>query len=327
MLLVNTHIFPICYPAADVIKEFEKAILSTGETKAVKQGSQYWFRPFYYLDRITRKAGIPFVDLLARFFVLDSKEDACFAVLMGRDFVKYQPYAFLNRKKRYIYFFDVWPKDRAHFVDFIRRYKIDRVFVSASQVAIELNEELKRPIASWIPEGIDVATYKAMPYPQKDIDIIQLGRRYDWYHDKILTFADEMNKIYLYEKTKGIIIFPKREDFINGMARAKISVCFPSNITHPERAGDVETMTNRYLQSMASKCLIVGHAPKEMIELFGYNPLIEIDVDAPVKQLKAIFDHYPDYIPLIEKNHSVVSEYHTWKNRWERINTQLLPIR
>ncbi|GHV33257.1 hypothetical protein FACS1894177_09710 [Bacteroidia bacterium] len=256
-----------------MVTEFEKAILSDSEVKPVKLGSQSWFRPLYYLNKITRKAGIHLVEILTRFLVLDSsdKEEAYFAVLMGQDFNKFYPYAFLNRKKRYIYFFDAWTKEHSVFVDFIRRCKIDRVFVSASQAATELNEKLGRSIASWIPEGIDVTAYKEVPYDQKDIDVIQIGRKYDRYHEQILPFFNGTNRIYLYEKTKGTVIFPDREDFINGLARSKISICVPSNITHPNRSGAIETITNRYLQSMASKCLIVGHAPKEMFSLLGFT--------------------------------------------------------
>jgi glycosyltransferase involved in cell wall biosynthesis len=242
---------------------------------------------------------------------------------MGKDFPKFYPYAFLNRKKRYVYLFDAWTNDQPEFVDFIRRCKIDRVFVSASQAADELNEKLGRPIATWIPEGIYITDYKYAPYSQKNIDVIQIGRKYDKYHNRISTFLSSRNKIYLYEKTKGTVIFPHREDFINGLAKSKISICVPSNITHPERSGTVETMTNRYLQSMASKCLIVGHAPKEMIDLFGYNPVVEINHDTPEEQLDTILNNYTDYIPLIEKNYETVSNHHTWEKRWEQIKTVL----
>jgi len=324
MYLINNHIRPFNHCSHDVVEEFEKAILSD-DVKVVKSGSQLWFFPLYYLDKITRKAGIHLTEILTRLFVLDSsdKQDAYFAVLIGGDFNKFYPYTFLNRKKRYVYFFDAWTKEQPEIIDFIRRCKIDQVFVSASQAATGLNEKLGRTLANWIPDGIDISAYKQFPYNQKDIDIVQIGRKYDWYHEQILPFFNKTNKVYLYEKTKGTIIFPTREDFINGLARSKISVCFPSNITHPERAGVVETMTNRYLQSIASKCLIVGHAPQDMIELFDYNPVIEINRDAPVEQLKTILDHYSDYIPLIEKNYETVSKYHTWKNRWEQIKNLL----
>ena len=79
-------------------------------------------------------------------------------------------------------------------------------------------------------------------------------------------------KSYLCEKVMGEIILPTRAAFIDGLAPSKVSVCFPCNVTHPQRCGDTETMTQRYLQSMASKCLIIGHAPAEMTALFGLQP-------------------------------------------------------
>jgi glycosyltransferase involved in cell wall biosynthesis len=326
MYLIDKRISPILHCSQDVTEEFERAILSDKTVKAVRQGSQLWFLPLYYMDKIVRKFGIHIFDILTRFFILDSskEQNAYFTVMMGGDFIKYYPYSFLNRKKRYAYFFDAWTQNQPEILDFIRKYKIDHVFVSASQAAIGLNEKTGHDVASWIPEGIDISVYKQLPYNQKDIDVIQIGRKYDWYHEQITPFLNKINKIYLYERTKGKIIFPTREGYINGLAKSKISICFPSNITHPERAGVIETMTNRYLQSMASKCLIVGHAPQEMLKLFAYNPVVEIDRKAPAEQLKTILDHYSDYIPLIEKNFEVVSNHHTWKKRWEQVRKSII---
>jgi hypothetical protein len=107
--------------------------------------------------------------------------------------------------------------------------------------------------------------------------------------------------------------------FINGLARSKVSICFPSSITHPERAGKIETMTIRYLQSMVSKNLIIGKTPEEMITLFGYNPVIEVDMEDPVSQLNEILNNYNEYTGLIEKNYSAVVKDHTWRNRWQSI--------
>ena len=70
---------------------------------------------------------------------------------------------------------------------------------------------------------------------------------------------------------------------------------------------------------MVSKCLVVGHAPNEMIELFGYNPVIEIDILNPTQQLESILKNYSDYLPLIEKNYEQVLQNHTWENRWNQI--------
>ncbi len=106
---------------------------------------------------------------------------------------------------------------------------------------------------------------------------------------------------------------------IDGLARTKISIYFPSDLTHPEKAGDVSTMTVRYLQSMVVKCLIVGHAPQKMVDLFGYNPVVEADFTRPAEQLIEILNHYEDYFPFIERNYQEVIEHHNWQCRWNQL--------
>ena len=57
----------------------------------------------------------------------------------------------------------------------------------------------------------------------------------------------------------------------------RISICFPRSMTHTAAIGGLETVTHRYfLSSLASGCL-VGHCPEELRDLFGYNPVIEVE--------------------------------------------------
>lgn len=175
----------------------------------------------------------------------------------------------------------------------------------------------------WVPEGIDPSSYRFYDYQNKDIDVIEFGRKHLPYHQTIRGFLENTEKVHLYEQNKGELVFSDRESFIDGLAHSKISICIPSNITHPERSGDIETMTVRYLQSMVSKCLIVGHAPAEMVELFGYNPVVEIDNVEPGTQLLHLLDHYEDFIPLMERNYHQVIENHQWSRRWEEITCSI----
>ena len=202
--------------------------------------------------------------------------------------------------------------------------RIDHLFLTSSQGASSLGARLKSTACHWIPEGINPENYRFLPFAEKDIDVLQLGRRYDQYHTQVVEALEKQHKTYLYEKLSGHIIFPTREKYIDGLARSRISICVPSTMTHPEQARGIETMTVRYLQSMLSKCLIVGHAPQETIELFGYNPVIEIDFTDPVNQLLSILKNMADYMPLVEKNYRTVLEQHTWKHRWDRIAQLLL---
>lgn len=241
-----------------------------------------------------------------------------FVVLMGPNIRKTVP-RFFGPGRKSAYLFDAWPQNHEKFRLFADACGIDHFFVSSSQGTAALGRAVRSTACHWIPEGITPADYYLAFTPEKNIDVLQLGRRYDNYHDLIAEPLQKSGKIYLYEKVSGTVIFPTRLDYVEGLARAKVSICVPVSLTHPHRAGGIETMTVRYLQSMISKCLIIGHAPAEMIQLFGYNPLIEIDYSDPANQLLHILDHLDDHRDLIEKNYRIVREQHTWLNRWHRI--------
>jgi hypothetical protein len=241
-----------------------------------------------------------------------------FAVTTAWNLRKTMPY-FLAPRRKALYLFDAWPSAHKNIRIFSKACRLDHLFLSSSQASQRLSEILPRTSCHWVPEGINPERYRSLPPDRKDIDVLQLGRRYDAYHNEILAPLASGGATYLYEKAPGQLIFPTREAYIEGLARTKISVCVPVSITHPQRSGGIETMTVRYLQSMLSKCLIVGHAPRETIELFGYNPVIEIDPKDPGAQLLSLLDNLASYEALIEKNYENVCRNHTWKNRWKQI--------
>jgi len=74
---------------------------------------------------------------------------------------------------------------------------------------------------------------------------------------------------------------------------------------------------------MASKCLVLGKAPEEMIQLFGYNPVVEVNMENPAEQSIEILENYENYNELIEMNYKTVVEYQTWAKRWDQISTIL----
>jgi hypothetical protein len=299
----------------DVTSEFENAILLDKEImKARSNKAIRFFKKAYPLfSKLFDKLDINMPHLPGNILLGDY-----FIVLMGTwNFEQCMPY-FMAKGKKYVYLFDAWPVIHKNIIKLVNRWKVTHVFVSSKQVAELLNSYNSKCQFHWIPEGIDLSFYKYESYANKTIDVLQLGRKYDKYHESIVAHLNAEGIIYLYEKVKGEIIFPKRADFINGLANTKISICFPSSLTHPERSMGIETLTNRYLQSMASKCLIVGHAPEELIELFGYNPVVEANMINPGIQIVSILKDFDSYIPLIEKNYLKLLE-HTWVKRWEKI--------
>ncbi len=306
----------------DVVDDFERAILFDTDAREEKGNERIasLFKKIYRRLAHLKTGKLDFVRramLSSPRLTIPRDDSDYFVVLMNLDMWKCLP-LLKSRGHKSAYFFDAWPHNFHPLRRFIRDLGLDTVFTSSSQAADMLNECISNCRFHWIPEGIDMDIYGHHDYEKKDIDILQMGRRYDAYHQHILSVAAEVRKTYVYEQDKTQIIFPTRQEFVEAMSRTKISVCFPQNITHPEIAGDIETMTNRYLQSMASKCLVLGKAPREMIELFGYNPVVEVDMDQPAKQLKTILTDFDKYMPLIEKNHKNMSN-HTWKKRWEEI--------
>lgn len=307
----------------DTLAEFESTLLqnTTAFKVAALKSGVYKFK--FLLYRIVRKLGFELFLSSATQWKNPLKDaDHLFTIMMGLNEYKIRPYSMLTQHGRSVYLFDAWPHDHQKICNFANRYKIDYLFVTASQAAQTIKPQLLKTKINWIPEGINPAEYKQnIKLADKQIDVLAIGRKYDSYHQAIVDKLEENKYIYLYEKVKGRLIFDNRNDFVVALANAKISICVPSSITHPERAGDIETMTIRYLQSMVSKCIVLGHAPKEMIDLFGYNPVIEIDYDNPFGQLESILNNYVDYKELIERNYNEVINNHTWQCRWEQIKS------
>lgn len=317
-LIVNNNVSH--HVSDDVVKEIENIILSDHEVQ-LSNGDGIITRFFGALAwRLYECISFKSKFLAPKYLCIPIKGEH-FAVLMGLRFRKCMPY-FVFSKKKHLYLFDAWPHYHDKINEFTRLYKIRTVFVTSSQVA----ERLKKwdgCTVHWMPEGIDPSGYHFYDYRYKNIDILEFGRKYPPYHHAIRDFLAKHGKIHLYEKKEGDLVFPTRTSFIDGLARSKISICFPSNITHPERAENIETITIRYLQSMLSKCLIVGHAPLEMVRLFGYNPVVEMDDNNPCAQLVELLKDHDNFIPLIERNYHEVHKNHTWERRWEEMKRLL----
>jgi glycosyltransferase involved in cell wall biosynthesis len=299
----------------DTVLEFEGRIQHNGVTT-------------YPIGLMTAKLG----DIFKKRYITQGKrlflrppfriQKSLVAILMGTEYRKvFLP--FLWTKPHSVYLFDAWPESHPEIIRFIDLLKPEHVFFSSSQITDSFKAKGLPCQFHWVPEGIDPAQYQYKPVADKDIDVLAFGRKYDWLHERIVDGLDKAGKNYLYEKVKGQIVFKDREAFIDGLARAKVSVCIPSNITHPERSGTISTMTIRYLQSMAAKTLILGIMPEEMKQLFDYTPIVEINTADPLGQVLDILANYASYQPLIEKNYRQVCDLHNWDKRWEAMSAIL----
>jgi hypothetical protein len=295
----------------EVVEEFERAICESEYAIDVIRNDGILLPKFYKLAYI--KLRVPFYSSS----ICTKSKKSIFSIQMGPDFGKILP--LINRYENvYAYFFDIWPNFFDEMELFLKNIPVSQVFLSSAN-AVNYFRNKGFLNLTWIPEGVSSKSYMYSSYKNKDIDVLELGRKHKHIHNTIAEILRTEHKTHLFEKKPGEIIFSTTEEFVSGMARSKISLCFPKNETHPDVAGSISTMTNRYLQSMASKCLVVGSAPQEMIQLFGYNPVIQINFSDPARHLLEILDTYEDYHSLIEKNYQNVIRNHTWESRWKSI--------
>ncbi len=235
-------------------------------------------------------------------------------IFMG--LAEYRLFPFSCCREVVVYCFDCWPVTYKGWETFFRRNRIRLAFFSARRSAEYFSERIPSMKSVWLPEAVDPDAYlNSKRLDERSIDVLELGRKHDLFHQAITQGLRENHRRHLYELEKGRIIFPTREALVKGLSDSKISVCFPCSATHPERSGDVETVTHRYFESMASGCLILGKCPQELLDIFGYNPVIEADWHDPYGQIEEILQNPGNYQDLVRRNYRRMIEVGTWRLR------------
>ncbi|MDI9569824.1 MAG: glycosyltransferase [Pseudomonadota bacterium] len=296
----------------DVYVDFEEDILKHTGWKFIKASNNI-------IERIFEKFFLPYLGFRTFFFNLPAlnRNRILFSTLSGIEYTKIIQHYIFQTKLKVIYQFDTWTHDNAINENAFRSFRINVAFISIRKAADYFNSlGIPEFEAHWVPEAVSIGKYLHVDFTKRDIDLLQFGRRWDWLHDNLAPYCRSNAINYQYPEDDDISKrqFLTRNDLICALSRTKIAVCVPKTITHP-KIYDLDTITSRYFECMASKCLILGHAPDDLVSLFGYNPVIEIDKFNTTNQLKYLLDHYYEFIPLIEKNYQHVKDNHQWSNR------------
>ena len=75
---------------------------------------------------------------------------------------------------------------------------------------------------------------------------------------------------------------------------------------------------------MLSRIVIVGRAPKELINLIGYNPVIEIEREQQTEKIVEILDNIGHYQSLVDKSRKTAIDMGGWDLRIKEIQRFLL---
>ena len=244
-------------------------------------------------------------------------------VTSNADFVQYHLFPYFFNYEVVPMLWDAWPYSWERMYKSFELFDVKTVLVTSSQVAEQINNQTNIH-AYWIPEGIDSTGYKnEKRLKDRSINVLEMGRQHPKLHSILVQMVKQgvlTDVVSSKINTDGTLnpnklAFNTFEDLTKALSDSKILICFPQCDTNPQRAGKIETLTQRYWEGMHSGCIMLGRAPKELIDVIGYNPVVEIDWNNPEKQLLDILKNIESYQELIDKNYEVALKHASWDNR------------
>lgn len=193
--------------------------------------------------------------------------------------------------------YDCWEPDFPRWEAMIRRNRVRLAFFTARVAAEHFRKAIPGLETYWLPECQDFSLlYPNKPLAARPLHVLEMGRRLATVHDKIREPLEKAGKTHVYDR-QGVhaSAVPGLDALYKRMGDAAIVVCYPKSITHPASAGKVETMTQRYLEAFGSGCLAVGYCPKELSDLFGFDPVIALPEADPASQILSVLDSLEQY--------------------------------
>lgn len=227
------------------------------------------------------------------------------------DYVRYEIIPFI---------WDCWPCLDDRISCWLKKHQVRTAIFTSRQNAERIQKRFPEMNILVITEGIDSSKYQAgKQLKDRDIDILEFGRGSGVNFNGNVNQSDNNNRRFRYVCTKQNGIFYTDEELFQMMANSKVTIALPRCDTDPTIAAGVETLTQRYWENMLSRIVMVGHAPKELTDLIGYNPVIELDRKRPNEQIHDILNHIEDYQALVDKNRQTALRVGDWTLRMKEI--------
>ena len=194
---------------------------------------------------------------------------------------------------------DTWPGEDKLLDQIIKRYGIKRMALSQRMSCSRIMHRHPSLDICWIPESADQHHYN----PSKDLHdrsmiLLEYGREIQ---DLSIQISREcVRQGWSYSSTANARkAYPTGAKLHEAIGNSRSIVAFPRSITHPRIAQGCETMTLRYLEGVASRTLVLGQSPQELIDLFGFDPVIPLNQDNSVpvlRSLSEIPESYQDHV-------------------------------
>lgn len=229
------------------------------------------------------------------------------------------PDAYWRRIVPWVY--DCWAPMFGVWESFFRVHRVETAFFGARDAAAHFARTIPGLRAHWLPEACDPSLYQPdRPLAARGIHVLEVGRKHEAVHARIREALARSGRTHRFalDGTRTPI-FEGIDDLYRGLGDAAIMLCFPKCVTHPAEAGGVETLTQRYLESIGSGCLTVGQCPAELRDLFGFDPVIPLNLSDPAGHLFSLLDRLPEYQDHVERCRRRLLEVGTFDVRARRL--------
>ena len=212
------------------------------------------------------------------------------------------------------FFWDVWPENFEKTFAWLKKHNTKTAIFTSSQVAEMVRARFPEMNVLAVTEGIDVETYsEGKLLKDREIDFLEYGRNID----NVVKYRFQgLNVLRGQKDGKNLLT---SEQLLKGLQNSKVVAAYTKKWTNPEQAGDIDTLTQRYWECMLSGCVMIGHAPRELVDLIGYNPVIEIDRENPNEQLRDVLSNIANYQDLAGRNRKSAIKYGDWKYSMQRV--------
>ena len=210
---------------------------------------------------------------------------------------------------------DCWPMYFEKTCRWFKRHGVRTAIFTSSQTAQRMRERFPEMNILAVTEGIDTGMFEGgRQLSERTINLFEMGSVKRGYFKR--KYPDHYRRL-----------FNKPEGWVNDgpeglrlfLQNSRLTVIFPRSITEPETAGGIETLTQRYWECMLSRIVMVGHAPKELVDLVGYNPVVEMDMEHDLEQVDALLTHIEDYQPLVDRNRETALRLGSWDIRMRQV--------
>lgn len=210
---------------------------------------------------------------------------------------------------------DCWPKQVKSVAAFFRKHQVKTAIFTSSQTADVFRGLFPQMNILTITEGIKIDLYSpGNVLSDRKIDILEIGRKDGNFFKSPLPEGINHVKTGNFART-----FQSDEKFRAALADTKVTVTVPRCDVDKKTAGNIETLTQRYWECMLSRIVMVGRAPKELINLIGYNPVIDWDGNDASPLVSDILENIGKYQDLVNRNYETAKKMASWEMRMKDI--------